>query len=251
MKPNSLEYQKSIALEFESYKNRVRYLIGSCHWGEEGRYKETILSNFLKRFLPSNIKIGTGFIKTKDDVSTQIDIIIYDSSVPLYFKENDFVIIPPEGVMGIIEVKSNPNLNEIAKAIFKANKIGELVETDLIFNGIFIFGEASENKYHSSKLLKRPTQNSALRKSLLDSLSHKNSVNHIASNEGIFIKKWIDLDELKCYRIEKLAASYFFSNLLNMLSEKKVTAITTMHSHLYPISEGKREYQKWSTKDFN
>ena len=51
------EFQKSITKELDTIKNRVRNLIGSSHWGEEGRYKEAILRNVIKRFLPSNLSI--------------------------------------------------------------------------------------------------------------------------------------------------------------------------------------------------
>ena len=34
-----IEYQRSVALEFQAYKNRVRNMIGSCHWGEDGHTK--------------------------------------------------------------------------------------------------------------------------------------------------------------------------------------------------------------------
>lgn len=50
--PNYLEYQKSISNEFKAYENRVRNLIDDANWGEEGRYKEIILINYLKRILP-------------------------------------------------------------------------------------------------------------------------------------------------------------------------------------------------------
>ncbi|PLT49025.1 DUF6602 domain-containing protein [Bacillus amyloliquefaciens] len=139
MGPNSLEYQKSIALEFNATKDRVRHLIGSTHWGEDGRHKEVILMNFLKRFLPNNIEVGTGFIKEGNNISTQIDIIIYNPTLPLYFKENDFIIVQPKSVLGIIEVKSNPDRNQVASAIFKASKVGALIKEDLIFNGLFNF----------------------------------------------------------------------------------------------------------------
>ncbi|MEK4963500.1 DUF6602 domain-containing protein [Weizmannia sp. FSL K6-3076] len=75
MRPDSLKYQETIAKEFEAVKDRVRYLIGSAHWGEEGRYKEVILINFLRRILPNTISVGTGFIKDGDNVSTQSDVI--------------------------------------------------------------------------------------------------------------------------------------------------------------------------------
>lgn len=75
--------------------------------------------NFLKRFLPNNIEVGTGFIKEGDNISTQIDIIIYNPSLPLYFKENDFIVAHPKSVLGIIEVKSNPDKNKLQKRLLK------------------------------------------------------------------------------------------------------------------------------------
>ena len=49
---NPSAFQKSITKELKALQNRVRYLIGDSHWGEEGRYKEAILRNVIKRFLP-------------------------------------------------------------------------------------------------------------------------------------------------------------------------------------------------------
>ena len=87
-----LEYHKSIASEFKAYQNRVRNLIGNKHWGEEGRYKEIILMNYLKRVLPKNVSVGTGFVQGNNNLSTQIDIIIYDNTFPVLFSEGDFVV---------------------------------------------------------------------------------------------------------------------------------------------------------------
>jgi len=247
MDPNSLEYQKSIALEFEASKNRIRYLIGSSHWGEDGRHKELILMNFLKRFLPNNIEVGTGFIKEGDNISTQIDIIIYNPSLPLYFKENDFIIVQPKSVLGIIEVKSNPDRNKIGEAIYKASQAGELTRGNFIFNGLFIFGETSNNQSYSPKLLKNP-KNGKIKESLLDALSKNYGINHIISNDGAFIKKWSQKAEFSCYAIRDLAASYFFSNLLNVINERvELLGIPeSMYDHLYPIPEGKKKYIRWT-----
>jgi hypothetical protein len=244
--PNSLEYQKSIALEFNATKNRIRYLIGSTHWGEDGRHKEVILMNFLKRFLPNNVEVGTGFIKEGNNISTQIDIIIYNPSLPIYFKENDFVIVQPKSVLGIIEVKSNPDRNKIAEAIFKASQAGELIQENLIFNGLFIFGEANNNQSHSPKILKRP-RNGEFKKSLLDALLKNNGINHIVSNDGAFIKKWNEEKKFSCYAIKDLATSYFFSNLLDIINHRtELLGIPeSMYDHLYPIPEGKENFIKW------
>lgn len=246
MGPNSLEYQKSIALEFNAVKNRIRNLIGSSHWGEDGRHKEVMLMNFLKRFLPNNIEVGTGFIKERNNISTQIDIIIYNPSFPLYFKENDFIIVHPKSVLGIIEVKSNPDRNSIADAIFKASKAGEMIKENLIFNGIFIFGETNDNLNYTSNLLKKP-RNGEFKKSLLDALLKNNGINHIISNDGAFIKKWSEEEKFNCYAIRDLAASYFFSNLLHIINNRtELSDIPeSMYEHLYPIPEGKARLVKW------
>ena len=71
------KFQKSITKELDTIKNRVRNLIGSSHWGEEGRYKEAILRNVIKRFLPSNLSIGTGFVIKKNNSDTQILSLIH------------------------------------------------------------------------------------------------------------------------------------------------------------------------------
>ncbi|PPB08844.1 DUF6602 domain-containing protein [Brevibacillus laterosporus] len=246
MGPNSLEYQKSIALEFNATKNRIRYLIGSTHWGEDGRYKEVILMNFLRRLLPNNIEVGTGFIKERDNISTQIDIIIYNPSLPLYFKENDFIIVHPKSVLGIIEVKSNPDKNKIAKAIIKASKAGEIIKGNSIFNGLFIFGEDNNNQNHSSNLLKNPG-NSEFKGSLVDALSKYNGINHIVSNDRAFIKKWAKIETFSCYDIKELAPSYFFSNLLDIINKRTgfLGIPESMYDHLYPISKGKEQFRKW------
>jgi len=247
MNPDSLAYQKSIAREFEAYKDRVRNLIGSNHWGEEGRYKEIILINFLKRFLPSTVSVGTGFVKTEELVSTQLDIIIYNHNIPLYFKEKDFVIIQPEALKGIIEVKSSPNMSDVGDAICKSNKITVFETAPYIFNGLFIFGEASSNPNYSSKLLKKPRINSKLKKYLSEALNDRNGVNHIVSNDGAFLKKTSDQKSFQCYAIKELATSYFFSNLLSMLGKMDDLSIinSSMYKHLYPIKEGKRSFKRW------
>ncbi len=40
--PNIERYQQSIAAEFETQKNRVRFFIYDSHWGDDGRYKEIL-----------------------------------------------------------------------------------------------------------------------------------------------------------------------------------------------------------------
>ena len=80
--PNYMDYQKSVAQELASVKNRIRDFIDDHHWGEDGRYKEEILKEVLADKLPSYASVGTGFVVCDDNgVSSQIDIIVYDNNM--------------------------------------------------------------------------------------------------------------------------------------------------------------------------
>lgn len=151
---NKEEFSKSLGSELQSIKNRVRYLIGDANWGEDGRYKEAILTNLLSRFLPKNISIGTGFVISSDkdgitDCTDQIDIIIYDNSFPVFFKEGGFVILQPDSVRGIIEVKTKiHNKKKFNGALEKTLKNVDIIKNNMIdhnssvlhfFNGIFSY----------------------------------------------------------------------------------------------------------------
>ena len=83
--PNYIEYQQSISKELISIKDRVRNFIDNHHWGEDGRYKEIILSHILRQHLPKGVSVGTGFVVNNDNITKQIDIIVYQDDIPLLF----------------------------------------------------------------------------------------------------------------------------------------------------------------------
>lgn len=64
-------FHKSINEELIIVKDRVKNLIDidTNHHGEDGNYREAILRNVIKRFLPNNISIGTGFVVAKKEVN--------------------------------------------------------------------------------------------------------------------------------------------------------------------------------------
>ena len=120
---------------------------GAAHNGEDGRYVETLIREYLKRYLPKDLEVLTGFIlrpavKTglknrsrKNEVdshSTQLDILIYDSAkYPIFQRFGENVIVPPEGVAGIISVKKNLHENDIvheAQALKAASKLCRCVD---------------------------------------------------------------------------------------------------------------------------
>ena len=113
---------------------------GSAHSGEEGRFIEYLIRDFLNKHLPSQLEAFTGFIhrpatktgnnnrtrrrKETDKHSAQIDIIVYDkANYPIFERFQEFVIVPPEGVVGLVSVKKALRTNEIEnelESLFKA-----------------------------------------------------------------------------------------------------------------------------------
>lgn len=107
IKKNTYEqYFEQINDEFNLLNKRLKLLIK--HPTALGNETESILRDFLKTYIPKHYSIGHGFIfKKNNEISKQCDIIIYDSSFfPPIFKRGDFVIVSPEAVMTVIEVKT-------------------------------------------------------------------------------------------------------------------------------------------------
>jgi len=239
------EYYSSLGSELQSIKNRVRNLIGSGGWSEEGRYKEVILMNMLSRFLPKNYSMGTGYVLSIDEKEVtgrtkQIDIIIYDNAFPVFFKERDFVILPPDSVRGIIEVKSmihkwKENLEDEAKWDFKKalrnmNDNANIIDSNLklhspavshFFNGVF-----------SYELDPKLTPDDVLDmvESIYDEIKENGKDRHgskyprgfpgyICVNKDIFIYGYNH--EFRCCKAEDLATFWFISLLLKSLDYQK------------------------------
>ena len=246
MRINPKEFQKSITEELHTIKNRVRTLIGDIHWGEEGRYKEAILRNVIRRFLPTNLSVGTGFVIRKNNkdnndeprVSKQIDIIIYDNTIPVLFSEGDFIITTYKNVRGIVEVKTKIRIAESHEILQKAEENGELIGKN-IFNGIFSY-EFYGNIYSN-----------AIDQALKEA---KGYVNHISLGPNIFIRFWKKEDRRRLnppvescqndfyniYELQNLSFSYFISNLLELTCTSE---LDDRWWFLYPIVGTKERYR--------
>jgi hypothetical protein len=232
-------YHKSITAELLASRNRVRYFIGNRHWGEDGRFKEVLLMNYLKKVLPSNISIGTGFVSNGHEITSQIDLIIYDNSIPTLFSEGDFVIALPESIYGIIEVKSKLSANnKCSEAIIKANMNGEIIGNN-IFNGIF--GYESDISFSENRDLPDTVKNPLF--------NNHGYINHITFGPDIFVKYWAegnpdDRDELECfsfYKLRNLSFGYFISNLIETIHIKSRNQLLSdnLNNFLYPVNQGK------------
>jgi hypothetical protein len=228
---DTIEFHKSTTKELLAIKDRVRNLIN--HWGEDGRYQEAVIKTMIQRFLPERFRIGSGFIvrqtrlRGNHEPSKQIDLIIYDTSYPILFKENDFVILTADSVLGIIEVKANAINQGLKEIVRKSNENGRFIfeakadKSKPIFNGIFSYDSKVSNVATIAKAIKSPW----------DEIDHpykqKFVINHISLNQNWFYKFWgqefiADRPPHFLYEIKELSFSFFISNLMDWISGTSV-----------------------------
>lgn len=130
------------------YKNLSRSVFvnedGSlAHPGEFGMYRERIVSDLLKPFLPNRLAVGTGFIIThQNNRSTQCDLIIYDKENTPVIENGEQRFFPVECVVGVVEVKSKLTKTTLTEALRKLSTIKKL-RKDIAHNNPYVFKDAS------------------------------------------------------------------------------------------------------------
>ena len=99
------------------------------HNYEFGSYREKVIKDYLRTFIPVRLDIGSGFIvNSKNEISGETDIIIYDKqNTPLITDDLNKKIFPAEPVVGIGEAKSvissEAKLKKILKELSQKKKI--------------------------------------------------------------------------------------------------------------------------------
>jgi len=133
----------TLAGELSSLSERVRHLIR--HKSTVGTYRENLLHILLRKNLPERYHVATGFILGSP---RQIDILIYDrlDYAPV-FREGDLVVVRPESVRAIIEVKTKLTRAQLNSSLIQIKQLSHLDDcSPPFFKGIFAFeaeGEAS------------------------------------------------------------------------------------------------------------
>lgn len=121
------------------------------HPGEFGMYRERIVSELLKPFLPTRLAIGTGFIIThQDNISTQCDLIIYDRENTPVIENSEQRFFPVECVVGVVEVKSKLSKQELTTALKKLAAIKQL-RADVAHNNPYVFKDGDYSGFDSQK----------------------------------------------------------------------------------------------------
>jgi hypothetical protein len=235
-------YHRSITEELYSIKNRIRNLVQ--HWPTDGESKEVALRSLLRKHLPQSVTVGRGFIVTADQSSTQIDVLIVDASKPTLFKDGDLLIVTPDAVLGVIEVKTELRSESlIADALIKLAKVEELCRDttgrDAIWTGLFVF---EGNGNDGERFLK------ALGQAYEDT---KRIIHCAAAGRDLFIRHWNrgrDVESLErgpvwhAYNLPQVAPSYFLGNLIDWIS-----SVDNPNAQFawFPALGGKEQYKTW------
>lgn len=91
------------------------------HRGEKGSAIEGAVRDFFRKHLPTSVGVAHGEVVDRcGNTSTQLDVILYDQlRTPVLFsdKEAGVRVIPAEGVIAAIEVKTSLQLADIPKLV--------------------------------------------------------------------------------------------------------------------------------------
>jgi len=219
------KYFESLSLECDALKNRVRNFIDGAHWLTDGEWKETVLRSIINRSIPNTVSVGRGFIVRNDSCSTQIDMLIYDNTRPVLYRDGDLVFIPPISCKGIIEVKSNIKKNSLKGRLDRLAKNVELVldiENQLdIYVGLFSY-DTNYTEDDTVKIL------NALRKSAQGNKDR--IVNHLCLGKSLFAKYWeqnpvngnTNYQSWHVYKLKNNSIGYFLHNLMSHIANHKL-----------------------------
>jgi len=239
--PDYVSFHASVTNELFSIKNRVRNLVK--HWATDGESKEVALRSVLRRHLPSVANVGRGFIVAKDDSSTQIDVLVTDSSKPTLFQEGDLMIVTPDAVLGVIEVKTRQSTQkDLIDTLTKLSLIEDMccqaTRRDSVWTGLFIY----EGAEHQQEMLLR---------GLGEAFRETNRpVNCVSCGKDVFIRHWSrgeDVDSPEpgpvwhSYLLSDVAPSYFMGNLIDSISSIDHSSASFAW---FPVPKGKESNRK-------
>lgn len=104
-----------------------------AHPGSKGDGSEAIWLELLQKYLPERYAVANAFvIDSKDQMSQQLDVVIFDRQyTPFIFVIEGQKIIPAESVYAVFEAKQSVNASMIAYAQEKVASVRGLYRTSL------------------------------------------------------------------------------------------------------------------------
>ncbi len=117
-------YSSQAQLMLVQYRNIERLLGPTTDYTAPGTHCEVLLREFLRGNLPSWINVDKGFVygrtlhEGEDRHSPEIDLLLHDTlNFRPVFRLEDFVIVQPEAVLGIIQIKRDLVTNEFRSGV--------------------------------------------------------------------------------------------------------------------------------------
>jgi hypothetical protein len=220
---NTQAHFKSLAAEITAVKDRVQNLIGKAHWPTVGAWKETVLRSILRRHLPPSLQIGSGFVMSEEGQSNQIDVLIYDDSGPVLFRDGDLVIVTPDVVRAAIEVKTRIRPADLREVIAKLDATARLLrrqpKSPPPFFGVYSYEEEPLDCNF-----------------LLGTLREVNggfgnyAIHCMSIGTRQFVRFWEfppggpahDYSQWHCYDLDGIAQAYFVHNVIDHLFPQSV-----------------------------
>jgi hypothetical protein len=220
-------HYESLTRELEALKDRVRNFDNTRGWLADGEWKESVLRSILRRYLPAGVEPLRGYVVTGKNSSKQIDVLLYDSRVPVLFRDGDLVFITPDAVRGIIEVKTRIDTRkQLAQALTALAENASLVRSRCadrqIFVGLFTYDSKFSGTVAASSVLEEMCKAA--------SGKHDRIVNYACLGCSLFSSYWqldphdneTDHEAWHAYWLKNHAAGYFIVNLIKTVAAESV-----------------------------
>jgi hypothetical protein len=232
-------YFRSLTAEITALKDRIRNFIGDAHWLSDGAWKESVVKAILRRYLPGAAGVGSGFVVTDKGPTTQIDILIYDLTKPVLFRDGDFVIITADAALGLIEVKTRILKHEIEEVCAKIFSAAKLVCSQPIVTRPFVGVISLEDTEVTAAQMLNPIFNVAG--------YGGPDFNCLCLGSSFFVRYWYcspanpkrPIRRWHAYKLPDMAPAYFIHNVIESLFPQSVNKNNQMW---YPL-EGKEPFK--------
>lgn len=216
------KYLRSWSDQLFATSDQIRDVIGSRHWLSDGRHKERLLAEFLKKHLPSQCEVLTGFVTSLVDTSLtsrEVDVLLCDGSVTApIFRNGDLAVIPGYGLIAHIHVKSQLSRTSLADAL----QCAESVITASTGSGsnknpcpcLYFFDADAEDLEHAASLFRNQAE--ILRK-IITAENSEGLVFCAGRNLFGIGRKAIDKSPVRfvLFQINNMATAAFMANILS------------------------------------
>ncbi len=247
-----VEYHKSIARELNATKDRIRQLIGDRHWQTDGEHKEAVLRKVLRNHLPESVRVGRGFVCFRNQVSSQIDILITAYDNPTLFKDGELVLVTPDAPQAIVEVKTSlESRSDLEDALAKLSKNIKSIRSSRnsgCLAGLFVYEESGNRNSIEDRIILETLQRAA-------SDQQRKVINWIAFGPNRFFRYWKRGEDVSSlcqgsvwhsYELaDGLAHAYFLSNVIWEISQQRRISDRHMQYAWFPVEGGKERFRRW------